>query len=69
MKKTNLTVIVPVHSVEDIGTQKFDTLFDIALSSIDRNDTKPEKVLIVTCNCMEVIAKMETFDFKKYDLN
>jgi hypothetical protein len=69
MNKTNLTVIVPVHSVEDIGTQKFDDLFDIALSSIDRNDVKPEKVLVVTCNCLDVIAKMGSFDFKKYDLN
>lgn len=69
MNKINLTVIVPVHSVENIGTQKFDDLFDIALSSIDRNGVKPEKVLIVTCNCLDVISKMGTTDFKKYDLN
>ena len=69
MNKTNLTVIIPVHSVESIGTQNFDDLFDVALSSIDRNDVKPERVLIVTCNCLDVIAKMASFDFKKYDLN
>lgn len=70
MNKTNLTVIMPVHSVENVGNQKFDDLFDIALSSINRNDVKPEEVLIVTCNCAEVIAKIESMDFSAYkDLN
>ncbi len=70
MSKTNLTVIIPVHSVENVGTQKFDDLFDIAVSSINRNDVKPEEVLIVTCNCPEVVAKMESIDFSAYkDLN
>ena len=70
MNKTNLTVIIPVHSVENVGNQKFDDLFDIALSSINRNDVKPEEVLIVTCNCSEVIAKIESMDFTAYkDLN
>jgi hypothetical protein len=69
MNKTNLTVIIPVHSVADIGKQKFDDLFDIALSSISRNEVKPEKVLIVRCNCIEVDAKLESMDLSKYDLN
>ena len=69
MNKTNLTVIIPVHSVSDIGNQKFDDLFDIALSSVSRNDIKPEKVLIVRCNCMEVDAKLSSMDLSKYDLN
>ena len=69
MSKTNLTVIIPVHSVADIGKQKFDDLFDIALSSISRNEVKPEKVLIVRCGCIEVEAKLESMDLLKYGLN
>jgi hypothetical protein len=60
MSKTNLTVIIPVHSVANVGNQKFDDLFDIAMSSINRNEIKPEEVLIVTCNCAEVVSKMES---------
>jgi hypothetical protein len=70
MSKTNLTVIIPVHSVANVGNQKFDDLFDIAMSSINRNEIKPEEVLIVTCNCAEVVSKMESIDFTAYkDLN
>jgi hypothetical protein len=69
MKKTNLTVIIPVHSVANTETKTFDELFDTALSSINANEIKPEKVLIVRCNCMDVDAKLSTIDFSKYDLN
>jgi GT2 family glycosyltransferase len=67
MSKSNLTVIVPVHSVEDMGKYKFDDMFDIALSSISRNTTKPEKVLVVTCDCVEVTEKMNSIDFGRYE--
>lgn len=43
-KKTNVTVIIPVHSTE---CENFDTLFGDALKSISENDVYPEKVLIV----------------------
>ena len=69
MSKTNLTVIIPVHSVADTETKTFDELFDTALSSISSNSIKPEKVLIVRCNCMDVDAKLSTMDLSKYDLD
>ena len=67
MSKSNLTIIVPVHSVEDAGKHKFDDMFDIALSSININETKPEKVLVVICDCSDVKEKVESLDFGKYD--
>ena len=67
MSKSNLTIIVPVHSVGDSGKHKFDDMFDIALSSISINEVKPEKVLIVTCDCKDVNDKMASTDFSKYE--
>lgn len=67
MSKSNLTIIVPVHSVEDSGKYKFDDMLDIALSSVNVNEIKPEKVLVVTCDCKDVKERMESTDFSKYE--
>ena len=44
----DITVIIPVHDVEG---ENFETLFSLALKSIETQTSKPEKIIVVHCAC------------------
>lgn len=66
--KTNidLTVVIPVHSVAD---EKFDTLLEGALMSIENNNVHPSNVMIVRCGCGEVKEQLNKLDTSKYSFH
>lgn len=62
-KLDNVTVVIPVHSVEG----EFATMFKNALDSIRNNKVQPAEVLIVRCACGNVKEVLNDFDYS--DLN
>lgn len=60
----DLTVIIPIHSVENVKTAEY---LDLALNSIRLNEVKPTKVAIVRCGCGEVKDFLDSFDLGKYE--
>ena len=66
IKICDLTVIIPVHSVKD---ENFKMYLNNALNSINANEIKPAKVLIVRCPCGDVKQELDGFDFSGFDLN
>jgi hypothetical protein len=44
----DITVIVPIN---DIAQTNFSVLFDTAIKSLNTQTTKPEKVIVVHCEC------------------
>lgn len=60
----DLTVIIPIHSVENVKTAEY---LDLALNSIRLNEVKPAKVAIVRCGCGDVKEFLDSFDLGKYD--
>lgn len=62
MSNLDLTVIIPVHSVAG----EFESLFKLALDSIEKNDVKPESVLVSRCNCKDVKLLLGKYDFTPY---
>lgn len=61
MKKSNITVIVPVHTLSE--TTK--PMFSIAMQSIAQQTLLPDEVLIVTPSEGETLEYLKTFDFEK----
>lgn len=59
---SNITVIIPVHSVAG----DFDKLFKEALDSIRNNSVKPEKVLVIRCKCKDVIQRLSDLESQGY---
>lgn len=62
MSKSNITTIIPIHSVKD------DTMvwFKKAVDSVKNQQVKPDELLIVRCPCKDVISEVESF-FKDND--
>lgn len=62
----DVTVIIPIHSVRHEKTAEY---LHTALQSIEVNDVKPAKVMIVRCGCGDVTTFLNEFDMKKYSYN
>lgn len=62
----DVTVIIPIHSVKHEKTSEY---LHTALESIETNNTKPSKVMIVRCGCSDVIKFLNDFNFKKYSFD
>jgi len=60
MKKSNITVIVPVHTL----TEKTKPMFSIAVQSIAQQTLLPDEVLIVTPSKSDTLEYLKSFDFK-----
>lgn len=58
MEKTNISVIIPIHTVIDL-----DQYLPKALDSVKNNTTQPDEIIIVRCACPEVIEFLSTYDF------
>jgi GT2 family glycosyltransferase len=58
MEKSNITVIIPVHTVIDL-----DKYLPKALESVESNKVLPDEVVIVRCACPEVTEFLNTYDF------
>jgi GT2 family glycosyltransferase len=60
MEKSNITVIIPIHTVIDL-----DQYLPKALESIKNNTVQPDEILIVRCACPEVTTFLSEYDFKE----
>lgn len=58
MEKSNITVIIPIHTVIDL--EKY---LPKALESVSKNSLQPDEVLIVRCACPEVIEFLDKYNF------
>jgi hypothetical protein len=63
-KIIDVSVIIPIHSIANPKTAEY---LDIALKSINVNEVKPKKVIIVRCGCGDVKDFLNGFDFSRYD--
>ena len=61
----DITVIIPVHDVEG---ENFETLFSLALKSIETQTSKPEKIIVVHCACPGVGEWLNNYDFGGLDV-
>ena len=60
-KKSNITVVLPVHELNEVT----DKMFDIAFESIVRQQVQPDAVLIVTPKGSEAAKALKKKKFKK----
>lgn len=58
MEKSNISVIIPIHTVIDL-----DQYLPKALESVSKNTTKPDEIIIVRCACPEVSEFLSKYDF------
>lgn len=56
--KNGISVIVPIHTIIDL-----EVLLPKALDSIKNNTEQPEEIIIVRCNCPEVIEFLKDYNF------
>ena len=63
-KTIDVSVIIPLHSIANDKTAEY---LHIALNSIQVNEVRPSKVMIVRCGCGDVKTFIDAFDFSKYD--
>ena len=61
----DITVIVPIN---DIAQTNFSVLFDTAIKSLNTQTTKPEKVIVVHCECPGVEQWLGNYDFEELDV-
>ena len=59
MKKSNVTVIVPIHEL----TEETKSLFAVAVQSIAQQTLMPDEVLIVTPTKSETLTYLKDYDF------
>jgi GT2 family glycosyltransferase len=58
MEKSNISVIIPIHTVIDL-----DQYLPKALESVTKNTVQPDEILIVRCACPEVTEFLSGYDF------
>ena len=58
MEKSNISVIIPIHTVIDL-----DQYLPKALESVTKNTVQPDEILIVRCTCPEVTEFLSGYDF------
>ena len=58
-EKTNITVIIPTNGL----TEQDVPYFDKAINSIKDMETKPDEIIITTCDCEDANKFFETYDF------
>ena len=58
MEKSNISVIIPIHTVIDL-----DQYLPKALESVTKNTIQPDEILIVRCACPEVTEFLSGYDF------
>lgn len=58
MEKSNISVIIPIHTVIDL-----DQYLPKALESVTKNTVQPDEILIVRCACPEVTDFLSKYDF------
>jgi len=58
MEKSNISVIIPIHTVIDL-----DQYLPKALESVTKNTVQPDEILIVRCACPEVTDFLSEYDF------
>jgi hypothetical protein len=58
MEKSNISVIIPIHTVIDL-----DQYLPKALESVTKNSVQPDEILIVRCACPEVTDFLSKYDF------
>ena len=58
MEKSNISVIIPIHTVIDL-----DQYLPKALESVTKNTVQPDEILIVRCACPEVTDFLSGYDF------
>ena len=58
MEKSNISVIIPIHTVIDL-----DQYLPKALESVTKNTIQPDEILIVRCACPEVTQFLTEYDF------
>jgi len=58
MEKSNISVIIPIHTVIDL-----DQYLPKALESVIKNTVQPDEILIVRCACPEVTEFLSGYDF------
>jgi hypothetical protein len=58
MEKSNISVIIPIHTVIDL-----DQYLPKALESVTKNSVQPDEILIVRCACPEVTEFLSKYDF------
>ena len=60
MKKSNITVIVPIHEL----TEETKSLFGVAMQSVAQQTVMPDEVLIVTPAKSETLTYLKGYDFE-----
>jgi GT2 family glycosyltransferase len=58
MEKSNISVIIPIHTVIDL-----EQYLPKALESVTKNTVQPDEILIVRCACPEVTDFLSGYDF------
>ena len=58
MENSNISVIIPIHTVIDL-----DQYLPKALESVTKNTIQPDEILIVRCACPEVTEFLSGYDF------
>ena len=58
MEKSNISVIIPIHTVIDL-----DQYLPKALESVTKNTVQPDEILIVRCACPEVTEFLGSYNF------
>ena len=58
MEKSNISVIIPIHTVIDL-----DKYLPKSLESVTKNTVQPDEILIVRCACPEVTEFLNSYDF------
>ena len=64
-KKTNISVIVPVHELTGEDNIK---LFNTALTSVDNQEVKPDEVMVVVPEGSEVYKTLTDMDLTTYSV-
>lgn len=60
----DVTIIIPVHKLDD----SVRTLLPNALESVKQQESKPDKVLIVSSNDKELLSFLENLDYKELEI-
>ncbi len=62
MKKTNISVIIPVHELN----QETKTMFENAVTSVIEQTVSPDELLIVIPKGSDLVSYLEGYDFGKF---